>query len=97
MTNYIVTDTATGKDLTDAEILAVINDNDIDGWIDYDQADLDDEPIQVLEWLDENRYEIGYSGLLRTWISAVKEALKVLDKDANPEAYRLLTEAIKDE
>jgi hypothetical protein len=58
MSDYIVIANSTGKALTDAEILAEINNNDIDGWIDYDQADLDDEPIQVLEWLDENYYEV---------------------------------------
>ena len=97
MTNYIVTNKATGKDLTDAEILAVINDNDIDGWSDYDQADLDHEPIQVLEWLDENYYEVSYDEATCILINGVKEALKVLDKDANPEAHRILTEAIKNE
>jgi hypothetical protein len=58
MSDYIVVDNSTGKALTDAEILAEINRDRSEGWIDYDQADLDDEPIQVLEWLDENYYEV---------------------------------------
>jgi hypothetical protein len=48
----------TGKELSHTEILVEVNRDHSDEWQDYDEADLNWMPDEVLEWLDPQYYEV---------------------------------------
>ena len=53
-----VIDRHTRKQLSYAEILEEVNRDRSDEWEDYDRADLDTTPEEVLEWIDPQYFEV---------------------------------------
>jgi hypothetical protein len=55
---YQVLSKCNGRALTDAEILAEVNRDRSDDWIDYNQSDLENSASDVLDWIDTEFFEI---------------------------------------
>ena len=56
---YQVIDRATGKVLTDEEIIAEVNRDRSDEWSPYTVEELRTNPDDVLEWIDLKFYEVN--------------------------------------
>ena len=53
-----IIDRFSGKELSNSEILEEINRDHSDQWINYNGLDLKNNPLDILEWIDQEYFEV---------------------------------------